>query len=223
MFTSRHPLYEKYKSLKGGRFTIEGIIGVGKTTFGKSAEAFLNSIGLSAKFYPEYVNKDMLAQYIADMKKYAYAFQMVMLCKRIEIYREAERFAATGGIALIDRSLIGDMTFAKMQKDNGNFTEDEWRIYLSFIRQETQLTPTASLYLRCTPVTSMDRVAQRGIEAEVKGYTIGYMNQLHAAYEKSILECSNVKHIYLDWNNSTPIENESLSDNAICLILDKLL
>ena len=35
--------------------------------------------------------------------------------------------AKKGGIALIDRSIIGDMTFARMQKDNGNFTEEEWQ------------------------------------------------------------------------------------------------
>lgn len=44
-----------------------------------------------------------------------------MLCKRIELYRTAERFAAIGGIALIDRRIIDDITFARMQRDNGNF------------------------------------------------------------------------------------------------------
>lgn len=135
MFADRHSDFDKLKYLKGGIYTIEGIIGVGKTTLGRSAERYLNNIGLKEKFYPEYVNKELLAQYIGNMKRYAYSFQMIMLCKRIEIYREAERLAETGGVALIDRSIIGDMTFARMQKDNGNFTEDEWNIYLSLMKQ----------------------------------------------------------------------------------------
>ena len=126
MFSPRNEDYDTFKSLKGGVFTIEGVIGVGKTTVGRSLEKYLNDIGIRANFYPEYVNKELLAQYIGDMKRYAYAFQMIMLCKRIEIYRDAERYADTGGVALIDRSIIGDMTFAKMQYDNGNFTKDEW-------------------------------------------------------------------------------------------------
>ncbi|CAH6420524.1 Hypothetical protein HVR_LOCUS1214 [uncultured virus] len=38
IFASRNPLYEKYKSLRAGVYTIEGIIGVGKTTLGRSLE-----------------------------------------------------------------------------------------------------------------------------------------------------------------------------------------
>lgn len=223
MFATRDPLYNKFKALKGGVFTIEGIIGVGKTTLGRSLEAFLNSIGLKARFYPEYVNKELLSQYIGDMKRYAYSFQMVMLCKRIEIYREAERFANEGGVALIDRSIIGDMTFARMQKDNGNFTDDEWRIYLSLMKQEIQLTPTASVYLYCTADTSLARVKQRGIEAEIKGYTREYMEQLHKAYEVSISECTNVKHIWIGWDTSMKLENGLLTNNLTQEILAMLL
>ena len=84
---------DKYESLRYGIYTIEGIIGVGKTTLGKSLEKFLNERGIKTKFYPEYVNKDLLDQYIKNMKQYAYSFQLVMLFKRLEIYREAVRFS----------------------------------------------------------------------------------------------------------------------------------
>src|SRR4051812_7244364 len=114
MFAERSALYCRFKSLKCGVFTIEGIIGVGKTTLGRSLEKMLNDNGIATKFFPEYVNKDLLGQYIGNMHRYAYSFQLIMLCKRIEIYREAERFAATGGVAIIDRSIVGDMTFALM-------------------------------------------------------------------------------------------------------------
>jgi deoxyadenosine/deoxycytidine kinase len=223
MFASRHPQYDQYRPLIGGVFTIEGIIGVGKSTLGRSLEDHLNMIGLRAKFFPEYVNHELLEQYIGDMKKYAYAFQMIMLCKRIEIYREAERHAKKGGIALIDRSIIGDMTFARMQKDNGNFTQDEWEKYLSLMKSEIQLTPTASIYLRCTSQTSLDRVKLRGIVSEIGGYTTEYMEQLNAAYEKSIAECNNVRHVIIDWNNPLPIVDGKLLPTFIETVLSSLL
>lgn len=201
MFAERHPLYDTYKSLRAGIYTIEGIIGCGKTTLGKDIEQFLNEIGISAKFFPEYVNEKLLQQYINNMKKYAYGFQLVMLFKRIEIYREAERFAATGNVAIIDRSLLGDMTFAEMQKINGNFTTEEWDTYLAVVKQEIQLTPTASIYLKCSPEIALRRINKRGIKAEIGGYTLQYLEQLHTAYEIAIGNCGNVKHIIVDWNS----------------------
>ena len=223
MFATRNPFYNKFKSLRFGVFTIEGVIGVGKTTVGRSLEKFVNEIGIPCKFFPEYVNKELLTQYISNMPRYAYSFQMVMLFKRIEIYRDAERFASNGGIALIDRSIIGDMTFAQMQKDNGNFTSDEWNIYLSVMQQDIQLTPTASLFLRCSSDTSLERVKKRGVQAEISGYTLEYMDQLCKAYDKSISECNNVRHIMMNWDSPLKIENGYLANELVCEILEKLL
>lgn len=222
MFTPRNAQLDQYKFIRGGVYTIEGIIGVGKTTVGRSLEKYLNDIGITAKFFPEYVNKELLRQYIGDMKRYAYCFQMVMLCKRIEIYREAERFAATGGVAFIDRSIIGDMTFARMQYVNGNFTEAEWNTYLSLMKQEIQLTPHASLFLDCSSQTSLERIKLRGIKAEIKGYTAEYIQQLHDAYMVSIENCQTVRHIDISWDTPMKLTNGLLSNDITQSILDMI-
>lgn len=223
MFNPRHPLYNNYKSLIGGVYTLEGLIGVGKTCLGISIVSFLNSIGLNAQFFPEYVNKDFLNEYIEDMPRYSYAYQVMMLCKRIEIYKDAQRFAATGGIAIIDRSLIGDMTFARMQKEKGFMTERNWNNYLSMAKDEIQLAPTASVYLACTTETSLGRVRTRGLESEIKGYSPEYMDDLRAAYEKSIAECNTVQHITVDWNQKMTIVNGALTEDCVRTILDLII
>lgn len=223
MFANRNPIYEKYKSLKAGVYTIEGIIGVGKTTLGKSLEDFLNKNGLKAKFFPEYVNKKLLGQYISNMPKYAYGFQMFMLAKRIETYRQAELFASTGGIALIDRSILGDNTFCDMQLQNGNITPEEYQIYLDVMKHEIQLTPSASIYLRCSTDISLERIKKRGIKEEINGYSVEYLQQLNDAYENTISKCNNVKHVIIDWNNPQDIVDGRLSDIFILSILDFLL
>lgn len=110
----------------GRIIAVEGGIGAGKSTFGQTLTEYLTDSGLRARYYPEYINQKLLSQYIGDMKKYAYSFQMVMLTMRINIYREAVDFARTGGIAVIDRSLVGDYTFAKMQKETGRISDSEW-------------------------------------------------------------------------------------------------
>ena len=215
MFAARHPLYKKFKGMKGEIIELEGGIGAGKTTLGKSLAAFLNSIGMDAKFFPEYTNSEFLDAYIGDMPKYAFAFQMFLLAKRIEIYREAERYAATGAVAIVDRSIIGDMTFAKMQKANGNFTEQDWVIYLSTMKQEIQKAPTTLVYLKCDVPTLLDRIKKRGIESEIKGYDSGYLHQLNEAYASSIAEAEDVTCLQMEWNEDAAIVDKLLTHDFI--------
>ena len=222
MFKDRNPKYNSFKSLKGGIFPLEGIIGVGKSTTGISIVDFLNNIGINAKFFPEYVNKELLDQYISDMKKYAYTFQMVMLCKRIEIYRDAERFAATGGVAIIDRSITGDFVFATMQHSLGNITDQEFEAYKSLMKQEIQLIPTVTIYLKCSADVSLCRVKNRGIQSEIEGYNFSYMKNLENAYDKVMNSDSIGKCITIDWNISVQIVNGRLLDEMVQDILERL-
>lgn len=222
MFASRHPSYDSYRHLIGSIITLEGLIGVGKTCLGRSIVKFLENIGFKAKFFPEYVNQKFLDKYIKNMEKYSFAYQVMMLCKRIKIYEDAERFAATGGIAIIDRSLIGDMSFARMQKDKGYFTKQDWEDYLSMAEDEIQLSPTASIFLECSSQISLDRVKRRGVESEIKGYTIEYMDELRNAYIASIKECNNIKHVSIDWSKDIPLTDGLIDDSSVKDVLDKL-
>lgn len=223
MFASRHPLYEDCRQHRGAVWVIEGGVGVGKSTTGQSLSNKLIEIGLNARFFPEYVNRRLLKQFIDDMKTYAYSFQMIMLFKRIEIYNDAERFAATGGIAIIDRSIIGDKTFAYMQMEAGNISADEWETYLSIMKEEIRLVPSASIFLKCSVKTSMDRIRARGNLEEIKGYSEDYIGKLLTAYDRSISECTNVKHVIVDWNKPVHIVDGHLDDDTILFLLKQLI
>jgi len=223
MFSDRHPMYEKLRVLKGGIYIIEGIIGVGKTTLGNSLEHYLNNIGLKCKFYREYFNQDLLNQFIGDMKHYAYSFQMIMLIKRKEIYKQAQEFSDSGGISFIDRSLIGDMTFAKMHYENGNISEDEWKIYNNFVREEELFTPSACIYLKCNIETSIDRVKHRGITSEINGYNVDYVTKLKDMYDEIISNTTNFKVITLKWDQSIKVIDSTISEDNINDIINLLL
>ena len=216
-------MYEKLRSLKGGIYIIEGIIGVGKTTLGTSLENYLNNVGLQCKFYKEYFNEDLLNQFIGDMKKYSFFFQMMMVVKRIEIYKEAEEFSKLGGIAFIDRSLVGDMVFAEMHHKNGNISDDEWKIYNNFIKSEKLFTPSACIYLQCNTNTSVNRMNNRGIISEVNNYDINYINTLKDMYDHVISNINNIKIISLDWNNPINFTNNIIPEDNIIEIINMLL
>ena len=223
MFSERHPDFRQYQSLIGSVILLEGLVGVGKTTVGYSLEDYLNKIGLKAKFYCEYVNSELLNQYISNMSKYAYCFQLVMLTKRFEIYSEALRFTEQGGIAIVDRSLIGDYTFAMMQYQNGNFTHDEWLVYQNMFRQQQQLAPTCCLFLNCDPEISLNRIKNRGFISEIKGYTLKYINDLLQCYHKNLTELNEVPVIMVDWNDHKTVINNRLLDSDVKLLLNNIM
>lgn len=223
MFHLRESQYNKYRHLRGGIFIIEGLIGVGKSTLGSSIEHYLNSIYISCKFFPEYTNKSLLDQYISDMSKYAFTFQLFMLSKRIEIYRQAEEFSKTGGISIIDRSIFGDMAFAYMQKKKGFISESEWKIYLDIMKQEIQLEPTAIIFLDCNLDSCLERLNKRGDKVEISGYNKNYYESLNDAYEYIMNNYNNTKLTKIDWNRFFDFDGPYLKKEIIQDFLQNLI
>jgi len=207
--------YKKYSSLRGSIIIIEGNIGVGKSTLGKNITKFLNDAELKTKFFPEYVNDLFLKKYIDNMQVYALGFQIMMLLKRIEVYKEAINFAQCGGISIIDRGLIGDLVFAGMLYKKGIIDDDGWSIYKS-MQDNTLVEPHCVLYLKCSIETAMRRIMKRGNNAE-KGYSMTYLSELSDAYESKIKELEQ-NIIEFDWN-----EDIIINDFTISNILTKII
>ena len=190
--------YNKLKHLRGHVIVLEGTISAGKTTLGKNIVDLLTKFKLKAKFFHEYVNEDLLQQYIIDMKTYAYGFQLIMQAHRINSYKNARDFANKGGIAIIDRSIIGDYAFALMQKKRGFITEAEWDIYMKIFIQENLIQPDGIIYLDCTVDTVVGRIVKRGIKCE-SSYDISYLQELNQTYSHAFEE-NHINPLIIDWN-----------------------
>ncbi len=188
----------KFRSFRGQIIVLEGLIGVGKTTLGHSLETYFKKIGLKARFFPEFKNEQLLGQYINDMDKYSYTFQIAMLMARIETYQQAHEFSEQGGISIIDRSLPGDYTFASMQKSKGRFTKDEWQVYNSLIPRGLP-EPNCIVMLECSPENAFKRMQKRGELAEVSGYTLEYFQELDTHYQETFLQI-NHPIVSINWN-----------------------
>ena len=185
LFKTRHPQYFRLKYLRGSAIAIEGAIACGKSTMGKHIESYLNHIGIKAKYFPEYVNMSFLNLFLSDMKKYAFSFQITMLCKRIEIYKEAEAFInQENGVAILDRSFVGDKVFALMHYRQGNISEMEWRVYCSLAESEIQFEPQYSIYLDCSIDVIQKRLRKRNNQSEVSSYSQEYLKELSETYEE---------------------------------------
>lgn len=198
---------------------IEGLIGAGKTTVGKSLKYELKRIGFKkVKFFKEYVNTELLSQYISNIKKYSYSFQLIMLIKRLQIYKEAVKYSKLGGIAIIDRTLPGDYTFARMQYKSNNMNEDEWKVYQSMLQQNERIKPSIILHLKTDTQVAYERMKSRGRLSEINGYTIDYFQNLKNTYGE-VLRNINTKVLKIDWNNSLKIQNGLLEpDDSLDLL-----
>lgn len=186
MYLPRHPCWECFRMLRGIIIVLEGIVCAGKSTAGSSLSDYLNRIGIRAKYFPEYTNDFLLSLFLKDMKTNAFAFQMFMLSKRIDVYKEAERFAKKGYVVIMDRSLVGDKTFCSLQKDCGNISEEQWDSYVNTARKEAVLTPSIIVYIECDSKKALGRVGTRGNSSEIKGYNVEYFENLSLAYEESL-------------------------------------
>lgn len=178
-------LYE-FMFLMGSILSLNGKVSVGKSTLGAAMVLFLNAIGFEARFFPEDIDDDYLQMYLADKEKYAFGFQKDTLNRRMAIHREAEVFVSTVGeskkprVAVVDRDIYGDISFAKMQRTGGFFNELEWTIYKREIERAKLHRPTFMIHLLCDPATAVQRCLERGY-ADKNAYTEQDMVSLEEA------------------------------------------
>jgi len=208
---------------KGTVLVLEGLIGVGKTTLGKSLKKYFTDSGIKCKFFKEYMNKELLVMYLEDKEKYAFLFQGIMVTKRVQIYKKALEFSRQGGFAIVDRGIMGDMAFAKMQFDNGFFTPKEYDTYNSLIKKERISSPDITLYLKTSPKVAFDRMLNRGSEAEKKSYTLKYFQDLESAHLKIFENNINVIVTDFDWNEEKEIKNLCLGEHAVRKFLNQII
>lgn len=176
--------HSSYKHLRGTIIALEGQIGVGKSTFGKSLQQFLKNQQLDVHYFPEYKNICFLDTYIKDMKKYAFAFQITMLSKRIDVYHRALELIKNGSVVILDRSLYGDYVFAWCQFQLNLISPMEWTIYQNMVQQEINIEPNYVFYLHDKMDWSMKNIQQRGIQSEIDGYTLSYLTMIQEAHDR---------------------------------------
>lgn len=180
LLVPRHPSYGRYAVLAGQIVVLEGMPGVGKSTLGKEMAAMLNAVGLKAVYLPEIIDEAALAEYLADMRGRAAAFQMTALANRMAVHAEAVALAAAGHVVVVDRGLVGDSAFAVMQRALGFFTDAEWEAYCAAVERARLCQASVLVHLACTPEMSIRRIAARDNKAE-SVYDPTYMANYGAA------------------------------------------
>jgi deoxyadenosine/deoxycytidine kinase len=156
---------------------IAGNIGVGKSTL----------TGLLGKrlgwepFYEAVADNPYLADFYADMTRYAFHSQMFFLSRRLRHHRRLLDFP---GSVIQDRSVYEDAEiFARLLHEQGHIEERDYRTYRELYEVLVLFLPPPDLvvYLRASVPTLLKRIALRGREFE-RGITPGYLEQLNTFY-----------------------------------------
>lgn len=180
------------------RYSMAGVIGVGKTTLAKRLAEHLR-VDLTEELDGD---NSLLKKFYANMKEYAFELQIHLLAKR-------SKSMSTPGSCIFDRSLIEDTIFARLLTDNGNMTESQFKTYISIRDQiiSRLTTPTTIIYLRVKPETALARIRERNREFE-KSIGIEYITELCKRYDDFMaLMSKSMKVITVDWESFMDIDS----------------
>lgn len=211
----------RYSFFQGKVLVIEGNIGAGKSSIAKAMENFFNERGISVVYLPEYVDLELLNLFINDMKKYAYIFQLFMLEKRAEIYRQAIEYAKLGYIVIMDRMMYGDYVFALQHYKKGNISEEQFIAYKNRMAHFNFNEPALTFYLDVTPECAYQRAKKRNREGET--YDLTYFQEIDQNY-KSVIQDYKGEILMIPYEKDLEPENlgqqvETMLNSAIHFLL----
>ncbi len=162
-------------------FSIEGVIGVGKTTLARLLQpAFEAALNLEV-----FEENPFLSNFYQDRARYAFQTQMFFLLSRYHQQRRTVPQALEGGGAVIsDYTFEKDALFARI-----NLVGDELEMYHRIHEALAEKIPVPDLvvYLRATTDTLMQRIALRDRPYE-RQMERAYIHELNEAYNAFYLE-----------------------------------
>ncbi|HAS79899.1 MAG TPA: deoxyguanosine kinase, partial [Fusobacteriaceae bacterium] len=104
-----------------GIICIDGVVGAGKSTLG---DILAKELGISL-FEEPVLNNPILDKFYYDKKRYSFPLQIFFLNKRFKMIKEANLLNG----CVMDRSIYGDVIFARMLMEDGDMTPEEFELY----------------------------------------------------------------------------------------------
>ncbi|MGL5822086.1 MAG: deoxynucleoside kinase [Sarcina sp.] len=193
---------------------IDGVVGVGKSTL----MDILAERGLTA-FAEPVVDNPILEKFYYDRARYAFPLQVFFLNKRFKHIKEA----AANGNCVLDRSIYGDVIFAKMLCDKGEMNVEEYDLYKELLENmlEHVKAPKLMIYLEVSVDEAMRRIQKRGRDYE-QVVERAYWEELNHEYTTyfSAYDISPILRINVD---NLDFENNQQDREMILKLIDDKL
>ena len=169
--------------------SIEGNIGAGKSTL-------INELRLARPgwiYVDEPIEEwegtegepglNILESYYKDKQKWAYKFQETAWKTRTRCMDQVLEGAPLGSVIILERSTTSDeKIFARMARDTGLLTEEEWQQYQSMKRAYINNEPDHMIYLRTEPNQCLSNIRKRNRLGE-DNINEPYLRDIHNRHE----------------------------------------
>lgn len=193
---------------------IDGVVGVGKSTLMK----ILEKEGYIA-FEEPVVDNPILEKFYYDRERYSFPLQIFFLNKRFRSIKDASKIDN----AVMDRSIYGDIIFAKMLKDAKEMSKEEYDLYIDLFENmiEHCKAPKLLVYLETTVEEAMRRINKRGREYE-KVVEREYWEKLNNNYREYFNQYNISPILKINVDNLDFENNVEDREYVLNLIKDKL-
>ncbi len=157
--------------------TIDGVVGVGKSTL---MNIMVEEMGYTP-FQEPVVNNPILDRFYYDRERYSFPLQVFFLNERFKHIKNASKIEK----AVLDRSIYGDVIFAKMLNDAGEMSNEEFGIYKDLFANmiEHCQAPALMIYLEASTEEAVRRITNRGRSYELDT-EIAYWERLNKEYRQ---------------------------------------
>ena len=156
---------------------IDAVVGAGKTSYME-----MLSEEMKIPYFQEPVQDNpLLDKFYYDRKRYAFPLQIYFLNRRFEMLKQASE---AGEPRLMDRSIYGDMIFAKMLYEEGDMEKDEFILYRDLLTNmlDHVQAPKLMIYLKIDTDSAIERIKKRGRDYE-QIVERDYWDNLNKEYE----------------------------------------
>lgn len=140
---------------------IDAVVGAGKTVY---MEMLSKSLEIPC-FQEPVEGNPLLDKFYHDRKRYSFPLQIFFLNRRFEMLKQA---AQVGKPTIMDRSIYGDMIFAKLLHEEGNMEKDEFMLYRDLLANMLDHieAPRLMIYLKIDTDSAIKRIKKRGRDYE---------------------------------------------------------
>ena len=187
------------------KFTIEGLIGAGKsrlcdillnheTCFDDVVVEPVHDWTLSLDTEAKPVN--LLKSYYDNPERRAFVFQVHCLQTRLSVEKKHNK----NKCIVFERGVEADYIFARINYLNQNMDATEWQAYLYHLKEARMDTvpATGRIYVKTSVDTCLDRIKNVRRRPEEQNIPREYMLQLEQEHDKWLLDQENV--LILDGN-----------------------